>query len=372
MFIDKFVEEYRDYLQAREMLFDFYESELSPNERYVLDIQTQDILRLFDFNLEFLEGNIDNIKKDINYLYSNISSKLSKIVDLAEGYQKLNTNELTESKINNLIVFDIKNRDNYDEYLNSICLPRISVVKSLKSNSVLREHINAVEKYKIPPNKVQIIGKVSIIDSNNTSLKRIVCSSKDGTELLSTTNNIFEIPLETYEVSVFTDNIDKTPVNFTTVDFLSHEYSSDLRISFEDKLLKKEGKQLKIVIDKDVPTDCYITGKLTIRYGDVSESSYFNIGNGRKILTLHSESKGEVTDIYGNRVQEDNTENDDYVLGEEYSTNPKIFSYKGNGVFDISNINSKDFYINLSFSLHSLLNKTKTPQIKGLFAYVTN
>lgn len=373
MYLDRFLEEYRDYLQAKDPIDESYPELLTEFEKYILDVNMIEVLNLFRYNLEYLESNIDKIEGDIISLYDNLSNKIDKVVDLSESYQRLNTHEFNKSaSINNLIIYDLKSRQAFDHYLNSLSLPRIGVIKNLRPEGVDRSNIGSVESYRVPSGRSDSLVSIKVLDENNTSLKRSVCVSKSGLELLSTTDKVFNIPTGTNTVKVITDNVDISKPSYTSVDLLTHNYSQYLRVSFEDKLFRKEGKQLKLVIDKDVPTDCYITGKLTVRYGSVLESVYFNVGNGKKILTPHSESKGITTDLYGNVVSEDSVENDDLVLGDEYSTNESIIKYKGNGVFDISRINSKTFNVNLSFSLYSVSNNTKTPQIKGLYAYVTD
>lgn len=372
MYIDKFLRGYRDYLHQLEMITDYYPERLSYEEEYVIDRNTIDVLENFDANLQYLEDNIDNVKDELKKLYSNIFEKLDKLVEVAEGYQKLNTNELIESSINNLEIYSLKGKEYYDIFLDSLCLPRKSVIKNYKSSDITRDNINAVERYRMPSNKVEVLGQVNILDPSNTLLKRIVCYSRDGTELLSTTKTIFEIPVETFEITIVTDNVNKDVPSYSSLNILTNKYGSYVRTAVEDKNFKKEGKLLKVIIDRDVPTDCYITAKLTIKYKEIVEHVFFNVGSGSRILTPQREARGEIRDLLSNLVTEDIGIEEDLVLGEEYSTNEEIIKYKGNGVFDISNINSKEFTLGLSFSLYSLTNNTKTPQIKSLFAYSTN
>ena len=43
-----------------------------------------------------------------------------------------------------------------------------------------------------------------------------------------------------------------------------------------------------------------------------------------------------------------------------------------NNIFDISKLNSSEFKLTLSLDLFSLYDNTKTPLIKGIYAYVTD
>ena len=52
-------------------------------------------------------------------------------------------------------------------------------------------------------------------------------------------------------------------------------------------------------------------------------------------------------------------------------TNETI-KYLNNNIFDISKLNSSEFKLTLSLDLFSLYDNTKTPLIKGIYAYVTD
>lgn len=372
MYIDKFLRNYRDYLQSLDLITDYYPSRLTRGEAYVIDRSTIDVLENFEVNLQYLEDNVDSVKEELSSLYSNIHKKLDKLVELSEGYQRLNTNELLDSSINNLHIYSLKGREYYDVFLESLALPRQSVITNYKSSDIKRDNINATETYKIPSNRVEVLCQVNILDTASTMIKRIVCYAKDGTELLSTTKAIFEVPVETFNIVVITNNVNKDVPSYSSLNILTNKYGTHIRTSVEDKIFKKEGKYLKLVIDRELPTDCYITAKLTIRYKNVLEHVFFNIGNGSQILIPQKEAKGEAVDLLNNKVYEDTIEEEDLVLASEYSTNNEIIKYKGNGVFDISKVNSSEFTIGLAFSLYSITNNTKTPQIKALYAYLTD
>ena len=107
MAIDKFLEEFRDYMYTKDMLLDEIDSSSSKSDLYVIVEYSNKILKELLQSSLFLDTSLIDIEKEILDIYSNIHLKLDKILQLAEGYQNLNTMEVLSEPINSFSIFDI-------------------------------------------------------------------------------------------------------------------------------------------------------------------------------------------------------------------------------------------------------------------------
>ena len=368
--LNNFIQEYRDHLQDIELMYDYDLTTLSEHDKYVIHQYDVSILDTFISNMNYLDKNIILIKKDILNLFKNIHAKIDNIIEISEGYQKLNSNELIKDTIENFVIVNLKDRELYDEYTQSISLPRLKGIKNIFSNKITRDNIDAIETYKIP-NTIDSLVKINIVEPTNTNIKRIIFFNKKGQEISFVSGKtIIDIPKDTYLIDVITDNIDENKNNYTFIDIIEKIYIKNETVTFNDIDFKKKGKYLKLVFDYDIPTACAVTVNCTIRASNFEQTVSYNLGNNNKIYIEAKNSTTDVKDLYGNDINLETVSDADIVMSNPI-TNETI-KYLNNNIFDISKLNSSEFKLTLSLDLFSLYDNTKTPLIKGIYAYVTD
>lgn len=370
--LNTFLQDYRDNLQSKGLINSYDLNSMTEHEKYVINTFNIDALENLLMNMNYLDSNIILIKKDLKKLFENIYEKLDNILELAEGYQKLNTNELIKDNIENFLILNIKNRLLYDDYNDGICLPRTKAIKNILNTSIERDNINAKETYKLKNNIMDSILKVNILNVQNTILKRISFINSKGKEISYVSGkSVVEIPKETTTIEVATDNVNKDLPTYTSIDLIENLYVKSETVTFDDLEFKIKKKYLKLVFDYQIPTSCAVTVNVGIRSkNSFQENISFNLGNNNKIFTTVKNSKDIVQDIYGNKIDLENLKDSDIVLSD--SKNTDNIKYLGNNILDLSNLNTNEFILSLSLDLYSLTDSTKTPIIKGIYAYVTN
>ena len=173
MAIDKFLEEFRDYMYTKDMLLDEIDSSSSKSDLYVIVEYSNKILKELLQSSLFLDTSLIDIEKEILDIYSNIHLKLDKILQLAEGYQNLNTMEVLSEPINSFSIFDIKSNLNYNTFYEAITLKNIKKIKNKTADRIEKNNLNALEYYTFSEESLNQYIKLSLRDNDNTVLKRI-------------------------------------------------------------------------------------------------------------------------------------------------------------------------------------------------------
>lgn len=380
MAIDSFLNEYRDYMYTKNVLLDSINLAKSDADIYVVVKHCIKILKELQNSMLYLDKNLIDVEKEIESIFNNVYKKIDKIEDIAEGYQNLNTNELSSDNIKSFNSFYIQDKNLYDEYYQGLALARKNRIKSLTTNIIERNNINGKETYKGFIDRDTFFIKVKIKDPLQTILKKVEIYSKNFELIEEIFDKTFiKIPKDAYQVVVYTDNVDSTITNYSQLDILNDTFSERATISLKEETFLNEGKLFKLNINFSLPTESYVTLKLLFKYKNkITNKSeqvivYTSINNSKEVIVSKNEAKpdSKLKDIYKNDINVQNINSTDLVFSPEYSTNESIVKYLGNKVFDISNINSKDFTVNITVDLYSLVDKNKTPIIKGLFGYVT-
>ena len=329
---------------------------------------------------EYSINSLHGIKKDVEGIFEKINDKIDILNNLAEGYQYLNTNDLDNDIIHSFKVFNLKDRVGYNNLTDSLTLERLNKARELKPTTVKKANSSAEEFYKITSTyKDSLIGIVSS-DKENTDLVRaeLLDSKKNLLSVLLVKNGKILKPLseDVKYVKVYTNNVDKDRPNYTSISVLDNRYDSYNSVIIGEGLFEKKGNLFKIIMDSKVPTESYMILELRVTY----ENKYtreleeytliFNSITSREILVDKNTVKGRVTDLNGSQVDSSNVV-EDYVLVKENIDKSLPIVHLGNKVFDISGIKSDSFQISLKASMYNTTDNTKTPEIKGVFAYVT-
>lgn len=376
MAIDSFLKEYRDYMFTKDMLLDSIDKSSSRSDLYVIMEYSGKILKdLLDSSL-FIDTAILDIEKEVEDIYSRIDLKLDKILELAEGYQNLNTNEMLSEPINSFSIFNIKNNGNYNTFFDALTLKNIKKIKNKTPDRIDKDNVNAVEYFIFDEETKNHYVKISVKEDTNTILKKINIYNIDN-ELIESYNESLLIRLskEIARIEVITDNEISDKAYYTRLDVLEDFYQSHSSITLEDVAFKKEGSKLKLNFDYDLPTESYGTVKVTIKYKDlltskiVQETIYTGLSTTRDILLDKQEL--ESLNVPYEKTANSYILNSDLIEVKTFSTNDKIFKETSYGIYDISRINADSFNISLVLDIYSLKDKNKTPKIKGVYGYVT-
>ena len=380
MAIDSFLNEYRDYMYTKNTLMGYLDHKSTSSDIYVVIKHCISVLKELQTNMLYLDKNLIDIEREIESIFNNVFRKIEKIEDIAEGYQNLNTNELSSDTIKSFNGFDIQNKELFDQYYKGLTLPRKNKVKSLTTNFIERNNINGKEVYKGFIDKDTFFVKILTEDSTKTLIKKVEIYTKQD-ELLDEIydKTLIELPKDAYQVVVYTDNTEANVPNYTRMDVLNDTFADRASVNLKEETFLNNGKLFKLNINYSLPTQCYATLKLIFKYKNKSTNKaeqvtvYTSINNTRDVLLSKNEAKpnAALKDIFGNEVNIQNISTTDIVLSPEYSTDESKIKYLGNKVFDISKLNTKEFNLSISVDLYSLIDKNKTPIIKGLFGYVT-
>lgn len=380
MAIDTFLNEYRDYMFSKNTILDFINDATSPSDVYVILHASLNTLRELQTTMLFLDENLIDIEREVEELFENVYKKIDKIEEIAEGYQNLNTNELSYDDIKSFKAFNITKSSFYDEYFKALALPRRNKIRRLTTNFITRENINAKEVFVGFIDKDTHFIKVVLIDPEKSILKRVDLIGDKGQTLESIYDrSLIKVSREVVSVEVVTDNVEKNLNSFSYIDSLNDVYVDQASIALTEEVFEKKGSLFKINIDSEIPTQCEATLKITTQFKDrVSnklkrESVYINLKNSREVILTKIESKPGATlkDIYGNSLSIQDLDSNDLVLGPEFSTDEVSIKHKGNKVFDISGMNTEEFSITASITLYSFIDQNQTPKIKGMYGYVT-
>ena len=380
MAIDSFLNEYRDYMYTKNTLMGYLDHKSTSSDIYVVVKHCISVLKELQTNMLYLDKNLIDIEREIESIFNNVFRKIEKIEDIAEGYQNLNTNELSSDTIKSFNGFDIQNKELFDQYYKGLTLPRKNKVKSLTTNFIERNNINGKEVYKGFIDKDTFFVKILMEDPTKTLIKKVEIYTKQD-ELLDEIydKTLIELPKDAYQVVVYTDNTEANVPNYTRMDVLNDTFADRASVNLKEETFLNNGKLFKLNINYNLPTQCYATLKLIFKYKNKSTNKaeqvtvYTSINNTRDVLLRKNEAKpnAALKDIFGNEVNIQNISTTDIVLSPEYSTDKSKIKYLGNKVFDISKLNTKEFNLSISVDLYSLIDKNKTPIIKGLFGYVT-
>lgn len=329
---------------------------------------------------EYSINNLHGIKRDVDEIFKKINSKIDILDNLAEGYQYLNTNELDNDAIHSLKIFNLKDRYGYNDITQSLTLNRLNKIRELKPTSVKKDNLQAEELYKITGTyRDSLIGIVRVSNENTEILKaELLDVRKDllSTLLVSNGRVLGNLPEDVRYIKVYTNNVDKDRSNYTTLSILENKYDSYHSVIVGEGIFEKKGSLLKVVIDSKVPTESYLILDLSISYqnkytNELEEYTLtFNGITSREILVDKNTVKGKVLDLDGNEVESSRVIGD-YVLVKEKIDKALPIVHLGNKVFDISGIRSDTFQVSLKVSMYNTIDNTKTPEIKGIFAYVT-
>ena len=376
MAIDKFLQEYRDYMYTKDMLLNKIDSSTSRTDLYVIIEYSGVLLKELSASSLYIDTTIFNIEKEIEDIYNRIHLKLDKILELAEGYQSLNTNEVLSEPINSFSVFEIKNNLNFNSFYEALTLKNINKIKNKTPDRIEKSNINAVEYFIFDENNINNYLRVNVKDNINTILKTVNVYNHEGELIQSLSESaLIRLDKDIARIEVITDNEISDKAYYTRIDILEDFYQSSSTINLEDVTFKKEGSKLKINFDYDLPTENYGTVKITIKYKDnitnkiKQETIYTGLNTTRDILVNKQEL--ESLNVRYEKTKDSYILNTDLIEVKTFSTNPNLFKSIGYGVYDISKINSDIFTISLVIDIYSLIDKNKTPKIKGIYGYVT-
>lgn len=376
MAIDKFLEEFRDYMYTKDMLLDEIDSSSSKSDLYVIVEYSNKILKELLQSSLFLDTSLIDIEKEILDIYSNIHLKLDKILQLAEGYQNLNTMEVLSEPINSFSIFDIKSNLNYNTFYEAITLKNIKKIKNKTADRIEKNNLNALEYYTFSEESLNQYIKLSLRDNDNTVLKRINTYDINNNMINSYSEiTMIRLDKDIVRIEVITDNEDSDKPFYSQMDILEDFYQKHSTVTLKDVPFIKEGSLLKLNLDFELPTECYTTVKITLKYKDevteklIQETVYTDITNSKSILVNKQELNS--LGISYNKIENSSVIDPDLLLVETFSTNPNVFKEISYNVFDISKINTKEFSISLVLDIYSITDKNKTPKIKGIYGYVT-
>ena len=296
MAIDKFLEEFRDYMYTKDMLLDEIDSSSSKSDLYVIVEYSNKILKELLQSSLFLDTSLIDIEKEILDIYSNIHLKLDKILQLAEGYQNLNTMEVLSEPINSFSIFDIKSNLNYNTFYEAITLKNIKKIKNKTADRIEKNNLNALEYYTFSEESINQYIKLSLRDNDNTVLKRINTYDIDNNMINSYSEiTMIRLDKDIVRIEVITDNENSDKPFYSQMDILEDFYQKHSTVTLKDVPFIKEGSLLKLNVDFELPTECYTTIKITLKYKDevteklIQETIYTDITNSKSILVNKQE-----------------------------------------------------------------------------------
>lgn len=376
MSIDRYLTEYRDYLYTKDLMLDKIEDAVSRGDLYIINKHAISLITELLSNSYFIDSNLDEIEDEIKNIYNHIHDKISRLVDIAEGYQNLNSSEIISEKINSFKAFDIKSTPLYNTFLKAITLKNTSNVKNMKPRDISKSNIDATEDYVFNREFVNKFVRIKIKDPDKTIIKRVSIFDKER-NLIDTifSNRLILITEDIYMIRVTTDNEESNVLRYTDLDILDKNYLSKGSVNLPAEHFRKEGSTFKLNSDFNLPTGCYITLKITLSYVDsvtdkiIKETLYTSIDNDKNLII----NKEELESL-GVQYKESSKKyllDTNYTTVEELSTDYKIFSKRSYNVLNIKNINTEEFSIQISMDLYSVSNKLYTPEVKGIYGYVT-
>lgn len=380
MTIKTFLDEVRFKTYTNEITLPF---DRSTETHSSLMVQLKEALKTVEGlkgSTEYSINSLKGIRRDVEEIFKKINSKIDMLDTLAEGYQYLNTNELDNDTIHSLKIFNLKDRSGYNDITKSLTLNRLNKARELKPTSVRKENIDAEELYKITGTYRDSLVGITKSDNENTEILKaeLLDSRKDllSTLLVNNGRILGNLPEKVKYIKVYTNNIDKDRSNYTKLSILENRYDNYNSVIIGEGVFEKKGSLLKLVIDSKVPTESYLILDLSISYQNKYTNELeeylltFNGVTSRNILVDKNKVQGKVLDLDGNEVDVSNVIGD-YVLVKENIDKSLPIVHLGNKVFDISGIKSDTFQISLKASLYNTTDNTKTPEIRGVFAYVT-
>lgn len=185
--------------------------------------------------------------QELSTVFDKIEEKIDKLELIAEGFQRLNTNELGDDTIHSFRVLSTE----------ELSLPRTALAKHFKPRKVHKANIEGEELFKIngyngatlvvvPENKENTeVVRVDILDAKGNRLSQIDTSLR------------CLLPEDTRQVKVFSNNIDKDKPFYTTLTILDNTFQEESEMFFEESF-EKEGDVLKLIIDHYTPPACSI------------------------------------------------------------------------------------------------------------------
>lgn len=380
MTIKDFLEEVRFKTYVEDTLIPFDRSEKPLSTLVVQLDQALKKVQGLKESTEYSINSLNVVRRDAEDIFKKINDKISMLDNLAEGYQYLNTNELDRDLIHGLKVFNLKDIPNYNDITKSVTLPRLSKARFLKPSVVQKNNLNAEEVYKITGTyRDSIVGIVRLEHDNTELLKADFLNDKEDlleTALVVDGRITTKLSEDVKYIKVYTNNIEKDRASYTTLSILDNRYDSYSSVILGEGIFEKKGDLLKIILDAKVPTESFLILDLKISYKNMytDELEEYNLTinsiTSRYIIVERDSVKGKVLDLNGNEV-DSNSSLDDYVMIKEVVDDTLPIQHLGNRVFDVKGIKSNSFKVTLKGTMYNTIDNTKTPEVKGIFAYVT-
>lgn len=183
--------------------------------------------------------------QELSTVFDKIEEKIDKLELIAEGFQRLNTNELGDDTIHSFRVLSTE----------ELSLPRTALAKHFKPRKVHKANIEGEELFKINGyNGATLV--VVPHDPENTEVVRVDILDAKGNRLSQITHK-GKLPEDARQVKVFSNNIDKDKPFYTTLTILDNTFQEESEIFFEESF-EKEGDVLKLIIDHYTPPTCSI------------------------------------------------------------------------------------------------------------------
>lgn len=373
MSIKNFLEEvrFKTFTDETEVPFDRSELPYSSLVVYMRDVMAR--LDSFKQSTQYSLESLANVERDVKDIFGKINEKIDLLEEMVEGYQYLNTNELGNDVIHSLKVFSLK--DGYNPITKSVTLPRLSKARELRPNVVVKGNILAEETFKLSDTYRDSLIGVTTVDKENTEIVKVLLL--DGKDRLIDTllpvdgNVLGSFHEDVKYIKVQTNNVEEDRESYTRVSILENRYSGYSEVMLGSRNMENKGNTLKLLLDTKIPIGSFLTLEVGITYTENGERKEHKLkvnGTASKyILEEKGKQDGRVMNLEGFEVDIDKVL-DDYVLVKERVEGVK---HLGNKVFDISSIKSDTFTLTLKALLYSISDNTKTPEIKGVFAYVT-
>lgn len=375
--IDKYLAEYREYMFTKDLIIrELNNRDLTRSDIYVITEHSYYLIKSLLNSTVFLDTALIDIEEEIEDIFKHINSKLDKILELSEAYQKLNTSELLEEPINSFSVFDIKASSNYNTYFKALTLKNTTKTRVVIPNVLTKTNKNTKEVYLIDKEIEGDFIQFKKIKENNTLLKGIHIYDVNN-NLINTFQEFSMISLDKSisRIEVITDNADLNNISFTQGSVYNPYYQKHSSIKLNSIIFNKEGSLFKLNSSYTLPTECYITAKITFEYKDSNtnqpkqETLYISLDNSQEVLVEKQEI--DSLKVLYTQIEDKTLLEPSLIYIKPLSTNTSIVNFKGYNVFDISKINAKEFTVSITLELYSLLDKNKTPSIEGIYGYVT-
>lgn len=381
MSIQSFLDEVRFNTVTAELEMPMGDNPDKSTSELIADIaEVAYFLKSLTSSSNFLIENYYGIRADIDNVFNKIDDKIEKLTILAEGFQHLNTNELSNDTIHSLSVFNLKDKEGYNDLLQSLTLPRLNKARHFKPTKVVKNHIETEETFRLLNTYRDSILTITKIDDINTELLRADLLN-DKRELITSVlpkNNkvTSQINEDVKYIKVITNNVDLSHQSFTNLSILANKYENYHSVTLGGDKFDKDGDVFKLILDQHIPTESHLSYELKFSYtnkytNELEESTlYFNSLTSREVLVDKNKVSGIIIDLNGNRVDVRDTL-DDYVFTKEFSSKDSVVKHLGGKVFDISKIRADTFNVTLRATFYNNIDDTKSPEIKGVFAYVT-